>query len=214
MCLGSFVCAMPSVNMQYPRRFCTYKGKGNESGNCKIWEAAHATAATPMLFKGIEISGLGGIKEFFIGGGIKCNNPAKEVVDEASQIYGDNQHVGVLISLGSGHPGAIGLETQGSQGKNLMSILMKIANDCEAVADEFLQRCINLPQVYFRFNVVHGMEHVSLEEWERDGEVMAHTRAYLQDSEVSGLLDAAVQHLCKFSLQRQEVTMAALCMLI
>ena len=135
-------------------------------------------------------------------------------MDEASQVYGDNHHVGVLISLGSGHPGAIGLGTQGSWGKNLISTLMKIANDCEAVADEFLQRCINLPHVYFRFNVAHGMEHVSVEEWERDGEVVAHTRAYLQDSEVSGLLDAAVQHLCKLSLQRQEVTIAALCMLV
>ena len=214
MCLGSFVCAMPGNNMQYPCRFRTYRVERNETDNCKIWEAARATAATPMLFKGIEISGLGGIKEFFIGGGIKCNNPAKEVVDETSQIYGEKQHVGVLISLGSGHPGAIGLGMQGSQGKNLISTLMKIANDCEAVADEFLQRCINLPQVYFRFNVAHGMEHVSLEEWERNGEVMAHTRAYLQDSEVSGLLDAAVERLCKLSVQRQDVTVAALCMLV
>ena len=211
MCLGSFVCAMPGDNMQHPCRFRTYSIKRNESGNCKIWEAAHATAAAPNLFKGIEISGLGGIKEFFIGGGIKCNNPVKEVVDEASQIYGDNQHVGVLISLGSGSPGAIGLGTQGSWGKNLISTLMKIANDCEAVAGETLQQFINLPQVYFRFNVEHGMDHVSPEEWERDGEVMAYTKAYLQDSEVSGCLDAAVQHLCK---QRQEVTVAALCMLV
>jgi len=205
---------MPGDNMQYPYHFCTYKAKRNESDNCKIWEAARATTAAPMLFKGIEISGLGGIKEFFFGSGIKCNNPVKEVVNEARQIYGNNQHVGVLVSLGTGHPGAIGLGEQGLQGKNLISTLMKIANDCEDVADELLQSCINLPQVYFRFNVAHGLEHVSLEEWEKVGEVMVHTRAYLQDSEVSDLVDAVVQHLCCLSLQRQEVTVAALCMLV
>jgi len=202
-----FVCAVPRKNVQYPRRFRTYRVQKNESANCKIWEAARATTAEPEFFKGIKIQGLGGIEEHFIGGGLTCNNPTREVLDEAQELYGVNQHVGVLVSVGTGHPGTIGLPKPGTYGKQLTAMLKKIAYNCEAVAKELLQQYINLPIVYFRFNVTYGAGQVSFEEWKRVGEIITHTRSYLQDPQVSDWVDSVVQCLCGFSLSSQQVTL-------
>lgn len=105
----SFVCAMPANNMAHPRRFRTYQVRENASPNCFIWEASRATTAAPTFFKRISIGEEGRAKEDFIDGGIRCNNPVKQVIEEARTLFGDNSILGCLVSIGTGHPGIIGL---------------------------------------------------------------------------------------------------------
>jgi len=78
------------------------------------------------------------------------------------------------------------------------------------VADELLSHLIKLPDVYYRFNVNHGVEQVRLDEWEGIGDVLTHTRAYLLDPQVSRSIDSVVEHLCEHPVQKQQVTLAAL----
>jgi predicted acylesterase/phospholipase RssA len=131
----AFVCAMPAKNMAHPRRFRTYAVRELESANCKIWEAARATTAAPTIFKRIFIGEEGRAKEEFIDGGIRCNNPAIQVMEEARNMFGDDRVVNCLVSIGTGHPGTIGLsKPDGFQKilpKELINVLKSIATDCE-----------------------------------------------------------------------------------
>lgn len=202
-----FVCAVPGDNWAHPRLFRTYKVPKNPSADCKIWEAARATTAAPTFFKGIEISGGGGIKERFIDAGVKCNNPAKQVVEEARNLFGDKRRL-VVISIGSGHPGVIGLPKPDAFQRilpvQLMKALANIATDCEEVATELEKQYDKLPDTYLRFNVTHGAGQVSLEEWKKISEVITHTRSYLEDLTVGKGVDLTVQSLCNSASVRTQ----------
>jgi predicted acylesterase/phospholipase RssA len=195
----AFVCAMPANSMAYTRRFRTYRVRANASANCRIWEAARATTAAPTFFKRIAIGENGHAKEDFIDGALRCNNPAKEVLDEAGIIFGNDRPVRCLVSIGAGHPGIIGLSKPDAFQKilpfDLIPVLKKIATDCESTARELKKRFENVEKFYFRFNVAHGAEGISLEEWNKMGELTAHTKAYM--TEESKTIDEVVDVLCK-----------------
>ncbi len=74
-------------------------------------------------------------------------------------------------------------------------MLQRITTDCESVADE-LAKEYGSDDSYFRFNVLHGAEGVSLDEWKKMSEVMAHTSSYLRGPEVSRDIDRLVACLC------------------
>ncbi|KAJ4301871.1 hypothetical protein N0V90_003967 [Kalmusia sp. IMI 367209] len=194
----AFVCAMPAHNMDYPRLFRTYHVRANASANCRIWEAARATTAAPTFFKRIDIGEDGYAKEEFVDGALGCNNPAKQVLDEARVIFGNDRPVGCLVSIGTGHPGIIGLPKPDAFQKilpiDLVNVLKKIATDCESTAKELKQRFEALERFYFRFNVIHGAEGISLAEWDKIPELTTNTKAYMTD--ISGEIDKVVAVLC------------------
>ncbi|THU84987.1 hypothetical protein K435DRAFT_869730 [Dendrothele bispora CBS 962.96] len=162
----------------------------SSSSSSKIWQAARATAAAPTFFKRISIPGVGGIEETFIDAGIRCNNSAKQFREEAKQLFGENRTVGVFVSIGTGHPGTTGLSKPDLFQRLLPSqpinTLKNIATDCESVADQLASQYRELKgSVYFRFNITHGLEQISLEEWKKIPDIVTHTRAYLQDPRIS-----------------------------
>lgn len=61
---------------------------------------------------------------------------------------------------------------------------------------EKYRKCVGL---YHRLGVNEGLQNISLEEWERLGEVRTHTVAYLGDEEVSRDLDEIVKALTEES---------------
>ncbi len=107
----SFVCSMTGINLRSPQRFRTYQGLPNQAPDCKIWEAARATTAAPTFFKAIKITGPGGFGPDYVDAGLGFNNPAKEVRDEAKELFGPNRRIGVLVSIGTGHPGLSGFSS-------------------------------------------------------------------------------------------------------
>ncbi|KAI9814498.1 MAG: hypothetical protein M1826_002245, partial [Phylliscum demangeonii] len=150
----AFVLAMPARNMTHPRLFRTYRARENASINCKIWEAARATTAAVTFFKRIAIG-----QEEFIDAGIKCNNPAIRLLTEAQAVFGGNRTLNCLVSIGTGHPGVIGLSTpnifQNILPTDVVEVLKQIATDCEGTAHELSERFGNAASSYFRFNVTH-----------------------------------------------------------
>lgn len=209
----AFVCAVPANNMAYPRRFRTYPVRTLASANCRIWEAARATSAAPTFFKRIAIGEEGQAKEEFIDGGLGCNNPAIQVLEEARNIFGNNRLVRCLVSIGTGHPGTIGLAKPDAFQKvlhtKLIDVLKKIATDCEDTANGLSARFKDLEKFYFRFNVVHGAEGISLEEWEKMGELTEHTKAYMTEVSVLKAMDEAVDILC--NPRNTGVTLGSIC---
>ena len=197
----AFVCAMPANNMEYPRRFRTYPVRALASANCQIWEAARATSAAPTVFKRIEIDDGSGGTEEFVDGGLRCNNPTKQVLEEAKAIFGHGQPVGCVVSIGTGHPGTIGLARPDRFQKwlptKMVEVLKKIATDCEEMANELSGRFQDHEKFYFRFNVEHGAEGISLEEWEKMGQMREHTNAYMTKPAVSKAIDEVVAMLCQ-----------------
>ncbi len=195
----AFVCAMPAKNFAHPRRFRSYQVPESASANCKIWEAARATTAAPTFFKRIEIGEDGRAKEQFIDGGLGCNNPTNQVLEEARSIWGNDETIGCLLSLGTGFPGTIGLATPDNFQKflptKLIGVLKSIATDCETTAHALSQRFKDFPNFYFRFNVPHGVEGIPLEEWEKMGDIETHTKAYLEDVDTSKKINAVVDIL-------------------
>ncbi|KAG8527342.1 uncharacterized protein KY384_007494 [Bacidia gigantensis] len=195
-----FVCAVPNDNMSHPRLFRSYKVRENTSANCKIWEAARATTAAPTFFKPARIfDGDGASSEDFLDGGLLYNNPARLVLDEARRIYGDTATIGSLISIGTGRSGVIGLQKPDAFQKmiplEMIGVLKSLATNCEAVAHALAQQFEECSDLYFRFNVEHGAESTSLEEWEKMNKMQTHTKAYLEDVNVNRSMNTAVRTL-------------------
>ncbi|KAK0218880.1 FabD/lysophospholipase-like protein [Armillaria fumosa] len=180
-------------------RFRTYQGLPNQGPDCRIWEAVHATTAAPTFFKAIKITGPGRFGPDYIDAGLGFNNPTKEVRDKAKELFGPNQQIGVLVSIGTGHPGPSGFQQLKGIAKvlplELIRVLQRIMTDCESIADE-LAKEYGSDNAYFRFNVLHGAGGVSLDEWMKMSEVMAHTSSYLRGPEVSREIDRVAACLC------------------
>lgn len=187
---------MPALNISNPRLFRTYMVRESESYNCPIWQAARATSAAPTFFKRIRI-GQKGLEEEFVDGGLGCNNPVKQVLEEAEAVFGSDRCVACIISIGCGQAGVIGLKSpdafQRALPLDLVSVLRKIATECETAAEE-IERCFKgVPNVYFRLNVEQGMQSVTLADGEKLGEVVQHTMEYIQKLVVRQKVNAAVE---------------------
>jgi len=179
-----------NMDANIPVIFRTYKSREPHL-NCKIWEAARATSATPAFFKHIEI----GRVQPFIDGGLGLNNPSRVVLDEAKRLFGA-RHIGCLVSIGTGHAEMISIKK--SRGfhhiaqANIFDALKAITSDCEATHEAMLGLFAKLPITYFRLNVDHGMQGIKLSEWERLGNVEAHTANYMRKNEFEDKLASLV----------------------
>jgi predicted acylesterase/phospholipase RssA len=188
---------MPAANMTaaIPRLFRTYKVPKNQSFDCTIWEAARATTAAPTFFKSIEI-GRPGSKERFIDGGVGRNNPMSQVFEEAELVF-PGRLVACAISLGTGQAKTIAIRKPSPFQRilpfDVVNTMVQIATDCERMAEETSRRFKSFTNFYFRFNVEHGLQNVTLSQWDRLGEVTTHTNQYMSKSEVDQKVDAAVK---------------------
>jgi len=187
--------------MEHPRRFRTYPVRALASANCRIWEAARATTAAPTFFKRIAIGEEGQAREEFVDGGLKCNNPAIQVLQEARNIFGNDRLVRCLVSLGTGHPGTIGLAKPDAFQRflptELIDVLKEITINCLETANVLSDRFKDVEKFYFRFDVSHGNERISLEEWRKVGELTTHTKNYMAGVPVVRAIDEVVDILCK-----------------
>lgn len=195
----TFVCAIPAANFAQPRLFRSYVVRENATANCKIWEAARATTAAPTFFKRISIIDANGTREDFLDGAMRFNNPTQLLLDEAFALFGDKAKLGCLVSLGTGHPGTIGLSQPDAFQKllpsDIISVLKGVATECERLAQEMAARFIQTDNRYFRFSVTHGVGIISMEEWRKMNEIQTHTRAYLQEVAVSSSINRVVRNL-------------------
>jgi hypothetical protein len=152
-----------------------------------------ATMSTPAFFSpttlGPSFSG-----QEYIGGGFSFNNPTRELFNEASAMFGDQNELGILLSLGSGRPGLLSLDSPIPRAEALDSLLIRLSWNCEIVAREI---SVELGETngYIRFNVDQGMEHIKFNDWRILGPIKAHTKSYLQVDIQNRLLNQLVERL-------------------
>ena len=190
---------MAALNLRagIPHLFRTYPAPKNRTSNCTIWEAARATTAAPAFFKPIVI-GEPGASHPYIDGGVGCNNPIAQVLEEAELIFPD-RHVACVISIGAGQADTICIpKPRGLQRMlplDIVKAMQGIATDCERSAQTVARRFQGTSNIYFRYNVEQGLQNVGLAQWERLDEVAAHTEHYVRTLEVDQKLGDAVTAL-------------------
>lgn len=193
---GSFVCAMCADDMQasIPHLLRSYRAPSHVL-DCQIVRAVRATTAAPTFFERayLDESQRG---PAYVDGGMGCNNPIDWVLAEAEAMF-PGRKVASIISIGTGHPGTISIPTPGWFQRTLpldvIEAVKRIATDCEQKANEIERRFASTPEVYFRFNVEHGLQKVGLGEWERLGELEGITRTHIRLAHVHGRLEQAVR---------------------
>jgi hypothetical protein len=157
-----------------------------------IVEAICATMAVPSHFSPVKI-GPRLRQQAFIGGALGANNPTKELLKEASTVFGNESRVAQIISVGSGIHPILSMNSEANEA-NLSQLLKDIATDCEAVARDLHTRFYNI-NGYLRLNVERGMENVTMEDWNELGAIESHTGAYIAVTSVSASIDISLRHL-------------------
>ncbi|CAE7095330.1 unnamed protein product [Rhizoctonia solani] len=185
-----FAMAKYNLSASLPVMFRSYSVPTNPGPDCTISNALYATMAHPDLFKGIDIVH-SGVSQSFIGGEIGCSNPLVHVLTEVKRLYPD-RHVACVLSIGAGHARMIQVPDPSRWYRTRDVVVAKdMAMDSERVAEEVGLRFQGRGGVYFRFNVDQGMQNIKGGSWERLGEAMQHTEAYLQKNETNQKLDEA-----------------------
>lgn len=174
--------------MDSPRVFRTYSSCSS-SINPTIVEAICATISTPFHFSSVKI-GPPLREQSFIGGAIGTSNPTRELLKEAGSIFGKQMRVAQIISIGSGLPRPLSLETS----TKAAAFVKELAANCETVAQELHTRLYNV-QAYLRLNVDRGMENVVMEDWSSLGDIESHTEAYIAVASVSEFVDSSLRNL-------------------
>ena len=181
---------MNAHNMNIPVLLRTYQSR-ELPFDCKIWEAARATSATPALFKRIQI----GRDQPFVDGGLGHNNPSRLLLDEAKGLFGD-RHIGCLVSIGTGQAEVVSIKNPGVFQRiislDVVDVLKAIATDCEATHETVLGLFGDSRNTYFRLNVEQGMQNIELSDLEKISKVEAHTMQYMKRKEVDEKLALVV----------------------
>ncbi|KAG8740403.1 hypothetical protein FRC10_004354 [Ceratobasidium sp. 414] len=190
-----FAISKHNMNSGTPTTFRSYNALVDSGPNCTIWEALRATTAHPDMFKSMDIVEHG-IRQPFVDAAMGCGNPIEHVLAEVKRIY-PNRRVSCIVSIGAGHPSTIRIPEPNPFQRifptNVITAMRDIATDSERMAQTMATRFRGFPGAYFRLNVDQGMQDVRLGDWDRLGEVKAHTRAYMQKAETNRLMWGVVK---------------------
>ncbi|KAI5788779.1 acyl transferase/acyl hydrolase/lysophospholipase [Pyronema domesticum] len=198
----AFVCATPATNIQgFPTLFRTYTvPQDSVPDSCTIWQAGRATTATPTFFKQINI-GNPGTEIAYIDAALGYNNPVREVVKEVEVAYSPNSKIACIVSVGTGYPKPVYLHRPNFKQKILptkaIDALARIVTNANRVSEEMEREYCETPDIYFRFNIEQGLQNITLEEWEKLGEVKECTTQYLNTVKVSRSIDKLVNILAR-----------------
>ncbi|KAG9119255.1 hypothetical protein FRC07_005793 [Ceratobasidium sp. 392] len=190
-----FTMSKHNMNSGIPTIIRSYPTSVNPGPNCTIWQALRAATAHPEMFKSVEITEHG-ISESFVDAAMGCGNPIEHVLSEVKRIY-PNRRVATIVSIGAGHPRTIQIPEPSPFQRvfptNVIVAMKDIATDNERVAQAMAVRFGGARGVYFRLNVDQGMQSVRLGDWDRLGEVKAHTRTYMSKVETEKIMERAVK---------------------
>lgn len=163
-----------------PFLFRSYRSEGgakSDNTGATIVQAARATSAAPSFFDPIEID-----KMVFFDGGLGANNPVQIIWNEASSIWCQDrtnlaQKLNCYLSIGTGDPGI-------KPGGTSIRKTLKTGKDqltetrqTEQRADEFLNYLDD--GQYYRFNVMHGLDKVKLDKYQKEGLIRSATYEYM-----------------------------------
>lgn len=159
------------------------RGGDDLLNTAKIWEACRATSAASSFFDSISIGRYG---EEFVDGATGANNPAFVLWNQAQDIWGPEpleRNTKCLVSIGTGIPS---LKPFRDDVFHIGDTLIAISTETEQTAERFRRdkSYLDTNGLYYRFNVVRGLEDVGLEESKKRKEIAAATRRYVTSQDV------------------------------
>lgn len=198
-----FVCAVNSANISAPQRFRSYASKDKKYSNCKIWEAARATAAAPTFFAPMTVSD-NDVEEEFLDGALGYNNPITEVLNEAGTSLDPNLKLGCILSLGCGTKAPKSLRKSGrwfGQGLTWGWRMGKLMKDSLTDPDpkhidvsRFLE---SWNETYFRFSVPGAADAVKLPDYKKMEMLRKMTEKYMDLPEVAAEIETVARVLAE-----------------
>jgi hypothetical protein len=157
--------------------------------NLTIFEALHATLATPPLFTSTTIFKDASTFEY-IGADLTLSNPTREIIAETSGIFGGEARVACILGVGCGHPGIFKVPGESDLASwNLL--LERLATNSEQQAQNIDGQMGHLG-LYYRFCVSRGLENADVATMPDTGTLLTHTTVYLSNVAVSRKLTMCV----------------------
>jgi predicted acylesterase/phospholipase RssA len=147
-------------------------GATTDFQNCKIWEAARATAAAPFYFPTAVVDGVK-----FWDGALANNNPVMEVLSERSLLY-PRRPVNCVVSLGTGfseRKPTKSIFTAMGKGKQVLKNVTNVNLNHERASEQL--RADDIP--YFRFNPSTSEDEIGLADYKLLDALSDHTERYL-----------------------------------
>jgi hypothetical protein len=181
--------AATSANIRHPQVFRTYTIRG-ASLNPTIVEAVCATMATPSYFVPTKI---GRSRQNFIGGAVGANNPTRELLKEASTVFGNERRVAQVISIGCGVPPVLSLQAITNE-TGVSRLLKDIPDECEMVAKELAARLYDV-DAYLRLSVDKGIGNIEMDQWSMLGDIEMHTACYVECRTITDALESSLKCL-------------------
>jgi hypothetical protein len=181
------VCTLSTDNLTalYPIR--SYRVRGAPAPPFTILQTARACIAAPDRFLPVTI-GTDHRKITLIDATTGFANPAKELLQEAQRVFGEDTNVATIVSIGSGE-----VETSkvpdGDDDDALVEALQRVRLTTEPTHAE-LEARLHDTFIYFRFKVDRDFEGGM------DASLLhSYTSTYLQKVEVSRRLDEAMKSI-------------------
>jgi predicted acylesterase/phospholipase RssA len=188
------IVAVSSANVSRCQIFRTYPSRQTNI-NCTLVEALCASIAAPPLFDPIPI-GSRLRQQSFIGGALGYYNPTRELLKEARTVYGDEQRIALVLSLGSGLPPTLSLDSATLLSAGIEDLVKYIATDCERVARELSNQLVEV-DAYIRLNVTRGLEDIVFNDWSHMGLIEDHTKTYLETASVAQTIARASEDIIR-----------------
>ncbi|CAE6447000.1 unnamed protein product [Rhizoctonia solani] len=212
-CARTFVLAVRkhNLNNHAARRIRSYATQHQPADTCEIWEAGRATSAAPSYFPPIKLKDEHGQVRSYIDGGLGYNNPGKELLNEARDVFGHEHTIGCFLSIGTGRDKNAGFQDVRKL-NSAYQAFKAVALSSEQAHHELEEYFSRAPGVYFRFNAgarlvgVDGDEdfaaQVALEDWHKMGQIEKLTSQYLGEEETKRRVKRCAERLNRIALKR------------
>lgn len=184
-----FVLATLSLNSTDSVYLRTYHVATDPPTGITVVDAALATCAFPSEFLPVSV-GTGYEKLEYVSAGLRASNPIRQVITETYSYFGGDSRIGLLLSIGSGHPGTLSL-TEDDSSDALGQLMRGVLLDCEKQAQE-VQQWMGKFDIYFRFSVEQGMQNTPTLAGEL-GWISAQTSGYLSQPDTIKRVDKCLE---------------------
>jgi hypothetical protein len=179
------VCTSRTANASLVHPIRSYPTRSALSPSCTILQAACACIAFPDTFEPVAV-GVGHKKVVLIDAMAVCANPAKELLQEAQELFGEDMEVATIISIGAGK-GNVKAEFKAGREPGISERLRTGIAMCEQVHNDLYGR-LQETKIYYRFNMERELSI-------HPEDVFAHVSAYLEEKPTSAMIDSAVKSI-------------------
>ena len=190
MCATRSQTVVPELFRSYPTISSQQHGY-----ELKVWEAARATSAAPLIFEPFKIERH---DVTVVDGAIRLNNPIYEAMLEAKRID-RSRSFGCVVSIGTGVMDIHGIDESKVPLHQIARTCADISINCDRVAQDFVGSeegsLLHKTSRYFRFDVRRRMDAVDMVDWGRFNDITAFVDDYLSRSDVGDEIERCARAL-------------------